>query len=77
MSLFFSINILLNDQDLFFCEVGTEFVIIILLRRVFQRLTDSVVLIGLKTECGQSGSAFVHKVSGIEVIHERVIDHAK
>jgi hypothetical protein len=75
--LFFNINILLNDQGLSFCKVRTEFVIIILLNRVFQRLRDSLVLVGLKTECDQSGSAFVHKVSGIEVMHERVIDHAK
>lgn len=44
---------------------------------MFQRLRGSLVLIGVETECDQSDSAFVHKVSGIEVIHERVIDHAK
>jgi hypothetical protein len=75
--LFFSINILLNDQEFSFCEVGIGFVIIILLNRMFQGLRDSLVLVGLKTECDQSDSAFVHKVSGIEVMHERVIDHAK
>jgi hypothetical protein len=35
------------------------------------------VLVALETECGQSASALVHKVSGIEVTYKRVIDHAE